>query len=216
MPRESQRPLRADAERNRRLIMRTAEEMFARRSALVPLNEIAHQAGIGVGTVYRRFPDLQALIQAMFVERFTGFVQLATAASQQAEPGQALRHYMLEAAQLRARDHALDVVVANADTDAEPLAQLRDELAHLVDGLASRATTTGAVREDFTSADVYAFIYMIGAVADRTDDIAPDAWRRYADVLLAGFGLMPAPSEHTVSMSDGQLRKARPRPPDSI
>jgi AcrR family transcriptional regulator len=195
--------------------MRTAEGMFAQRSALVPLNEIAHQAGIGVGTVYRRFPDLQALIQAMFIERFTGFVQLATAAAQQPEPAQALRHYLLEAAQLRARDQALDVIVANADTDAEPLAQLRDELAHLVDDLASRATTAGAVRQDFTSADAYAFIYMIGAAADRTHDIAPDAWRRYADVLLTGFGLPQSLSEHT-AMSDGQLRKVRPQPPDAV
>lgn len=216
MPRESQRPLRADAERNRQLIMRTAADMFAQRSALVPLNEIAHQAGVGVGTVYRRFPDLQALLQDMFIERFTGFVRLATAAAQQPEPARALRHYMLEAAQLRARDQALDVILANADTDVEPLAKLRDELAHLVEGLASRATATGAVREDFTSADVYAFIYMIGAVADRTDDIAPDAWRRYADVLLMGFGLAQAPAAQTVGMSDDQLRKARPRPPDPI
>ncbi|WP_371549157.1 TetR family transcriptional regulator [Streptomyces sp. NBC_00554] len=209
---ETHRPLRADAERNRRLIMETADRMFAQRGPAVTLNEIAREAGVGVATVYRRFPDLQTLIDALFTERFTEFLQLATAAEEQPDPGRALRHYMIEAAQWRARDRALEFVLANASIDTRPIAEMRDHLGRLVDGLAERAVAAGAVREDFASADVYAFFYMVGAVADRTQDVAPDAWRRYAEVLLTGFGLEEAPAAHTSAMTDGQLRRAWPKP----
>ncbi|MGW6407165.1 TetR/AcrR family transcriptional regulator [Streptomyces vinaceus] len=213
MTRESVRPLRADAERNRQLIMQTAARLFAERGATVPLNEIAREAGIGVATAYRRFPDLQALLDALFTERFTTFLDLASASERTADPGQALRHYLLEAAQWRARDRALEVILANADVEAEPIAVMRDDLARRVEGLAERAAAAGAVRADFAGADVYAFLHMVGAVADRTQGIAPDAWRRYAEILLIGFGLEPEhAAAHAPAMTDRQLRHTWPRP----
>ncbi|MER5523977.1 TetR family transcriptional regulator [Streptomyces sp. NPDC002677] len=209
---DTQRPLRADAERNRRLIMETADSLFARRGTVATLNEIAHEAGVGVGTVYRRFADLQALIDALFTERFTTFLGLAAAAERHQDPGQALRHYLLEAAGWRARDRALEVILAHADVSAEPITKLRDELGRHVDGLAERAVAAGAVREDFAAADVYAFLLMIGTVADRTADAAPDAWRRYAELLLTGFGLTPAPAPHPPAMTDAQALQIWPKP----
>ncbi|MFJ3903948.1 TetR/AcrR family transcriptional regulator [Streptomyces sp. NPDC090025] len=178
----------------------------------MPLNEIAREAGIGVATTYRRFPDLQSLIDALFTERFTTFLHLASASAQQPDPGQALRHYLLEAARWRAGDQALEVVLANASVEAEPVARMRDDLARLVEGLAERAVAAGAVRGDFAAADVYAFLYMVGAVADRTHDIAPDTWQRYAEVLMIGFGLATGPAAHTTAMTDGQVRRTWPSP----
>ncbi|MEU2621141.1 helix-turn-helix domain-containing protein [Streptomyces sp. NPDC007157] len=212
MTRETQRPLRADAERNRRLIMDTANRMIAQRGAVVTLNEIAHEAGVGVGTVYRRFADLQALVDALFAERFSTFLGLAAAAEEHTDPGLALRQYLLETARWRAGDRALDVVLAHADLDTGPLAAMRDELGGHVDGLVARAVAAGAVRADFASSDVYAYLYMVGAVVDRTHDIAPDAWRRYAEVLLIGFGLEQAPTADTAAMTDAQIRRTWPRP----
>ncbi|MCX4911208.1 TetR/AcrR family transcriptional regulator [Streptomyces sp. NBC_00878] len=213
MTRETQRPLRADAERNRRLIMETADRMFAQRGSAVTLNEIAREAGVGVATVYRRFPDLQTLIDALFTERFTTFLELAAEAEGQPRPGQALRHYLLAAAQWRAGDRALDVILANASMDARPIAQMRDDLGRHVDGLVEAAVAAGAVREDFASSDVYAFLHMIGAIADRTEDIAPEAWRRYAEALLMGFGLERGPAAHTSAMTDAQILRTWPTAP---
>lgn len=186
--------------------------MLAERGFGVTLNEIAREAGVGVGTVYRRFPDLQALIDALFTERFTTFQQLAVAAAGEPEPGRALRRYLLDAAQWRAQDRALEGILTNASIAAGPIARMRDELGHAVDGLVERAVAAGAVRPDFASADVYNFLFIAGAVADRTRDVAPDAWRRYADVLLAGFGFEPAGAPETPAMTDEQLRRAWPRP----
>ena len=209
---DTQRPLRADAERNRRLIMTTADRLFAQRGATVPLNEIAREAGLGVGTVYRRFPDLQSLVDALFTERFTMFLHLATTAAEQPDPARALRQYLLAAAQWRSEDRALEVVLANASVDTNPVARTRDQLGRLVDGLAERAVTAGAVRKDFVSADVYAFLNMIGAVADRTHEVAPHAWRRYAEVLMVGFGLEGATADGTSALTDEQLLDSWPKP----
>jgi AcrR family transcriptional regulator len=209
--RDPERPLRADAERNRRLILDTADRMFAERGFGVTLNEVAREAGIGVATVYRRFPDPQALIDALFTERFSTFRRLAAAAAEEPEPGRALRRYLLDAADWRARDRALEDILANASIDAEPIARMRDDLGHAVDELVDRAVAAGAVRDDFASADVYTFLFITGAVADRTRGVAPHAWRRYADALLAGFGLTAGPAPQT-AMTDEQLRQAWPRP----
>jgi len=192
--------------------MTTADRLFARRGATVPLNEIAREAGLGVGTVYRRFPDLQSLVDALFTERFTMFLHLATTAADQPDPARALRQYLLAAARWRSEDRALEVILANASVDSNPVARTRDQLGRLVDGLAERAVTAGAVRKDFVSADVYAFLNMIGAVADRTHDVAPDAWRRYAEVLMVGFGLEGATADGTSALTDEQLLDSWPKP----
>jgi AcrR family transcriptional regulator len=209
---EPDRLLRADAERNRRLILETADRMFAQHGAGVTLNEIAHEAGLGVGTVYRRFPDRQALIDTLFTERFTAFGRLAADAAREVEPSRALCRYLLEAAEWRARDRALDDILANASITEPSIARMRDELGRAVDGLVERAVSAGGVRGDFSSADVYTFVFIVGAVADLTRDVAPDAWRRYAEVLLTGFGLRQFPASGTVAMTDDQLRQAWPQP----
>ncbi|MER5437761.1 helix-turn-helix transcriptional regulator [Streptomyces sp. NPDC002790] len=158
---------------------------------------------------------LQALIDALFTGRFTTFLRLADEAEQQPDPGRALLHYLLAAAQWRARDQALDIVLAHANLDAKPVSGIRDELGRHVDGLVERARAAGAVRDDFESADVYAFLYMIGAVADRTHAVAPDAWRRYTEVLLSGFGMDLPDAARTSAMTNGQVRQSWPEPTDA-
>src|SRR6266566_2146364 len=74
------RPLRRDAERNRQRILRAAAEVFTERGLQATLDDVARRAGVGVGTVYRRFPDKEALVEALFTERLdalAGFAELA-------------------------------------------------------------------------------------------------------------------------------------------
>ena len=63
------RPLRRDAERNRQRILAAAAEVFTSRGLQATLDDVAHQAGVGVGTVYRRFPDKESLVEALFEQR---------------------------------------------------------------------------------------------------------------------------------------------------
>src|SRR5438270_6695856 len=85
-----ERPLRKDAERNRRRILDAAAELFAERGLGVTLNDIAHHADVGVGTVYRRFPDKDVLIDALFEERVEEMIALAEEALQDADPWRGL------------------------------------------------------------------------------------------------------------------------------
>lgn len=211
MTRDRGLPLRADAQRNRRLILETADRLLAERGATITLNEIAHAAGVGVATVYRRFPDLAALFNALFIERFTTFQEYAEAAARIPDPGEALRRYLLDGADWRARDPALEHVLANASLETDPIGAMRDELGRAVDGLVERALSAGAVRDDFASADVYNFLFIVGALADRTREVAPDAWRRYAEILLAGYGLRSDRGPGAAAMTDDELRQAWPR-----
>src|SRR5215217_2448988 len=84
------RPLRADAERNRSRILADAAEAFAERGLDVSLDDIAAHAGVGVGTVYRRLPDKDALIDALFEAKIDAAVALADAALQVEEPWEGL------------------------------------------------------------------------------------------------------------------------------
>jgi AcrR family transcriptional regulator len=211
---ESGTPLRADAARNRRLVLTTADRLFARDGLEVTLNDIAHEAGIGVGTVYRRFADKQALIDALFAERFEAFQDLAAGAAEDPDPGQALCRYLLDTAQWRARDRALEDIFARASVGTAPVHAMRAALALAVDGLVERAREAHAVDDDFASADVYTFLFMVGAVADRTRGVAPDAWRRYANVLLTGFGLRPAQATTAPALTDSELLQTWPAAPE--
>src|ERR1700710_870300 len=71
------RPLRKDAERNRERLLAAARELFASRGLEVTLNDIAHHAGVGVGTAYRRFANKEEVIDALFEE---GLQDMAAAA----------------------------------------------------------------------------------------------------------------------------------------
>src|ERR1700731_114153 len=74
------RPLRADAERNRAKILAAAAQVFAERGLEATLDEVANAAGVGVGTVYRRFPDKNALVGALFENAVDEFATLACTA----------------------------------------------------------------------------------------------------------------------------------------
>src|ERR1700712_3129718 len=90
------RPLRADAERNREAILCAAAEVYATQGTDVSLDEVARLAGVGVGTVYRRFPTKDELIDALFEARMTGYAEHAEAARLLAttEPRRAFRDHL--------------------------------------------------------------------------------------------------------------------------
>ena len=73
----SDRPLRRDAERNRQRILQAAAEVFAERGLSATMDDIAEHASVGVGTVYRRFPDKELLIDALFEERMARMLEVA-------------------------------------------------------------------------------------------------------------------------------------------
>ena len=181
-----ERPLRADAARNRELILQTARKCFAERGLSVTLNDIAHEAGVGVGTVYRRFADKDSLIEALLATKFEAMNEAAARAADEVDPREALRVYLMGVFEFRARDRALADAIVRAGKARPSIVQERDRLETQVSAIIERAETAGVVRVGFDYRDLPMLTSMVGAVADATRVHDPNAWRRYAEVLIEG------------------------------
>ncbi|WP_439692500.1 TetR/AcrR family transcriptional regulator [Curtobacterium sp. SP.BCo] len=181
-----ERPLRADAARNRELILQTARKCFAERGLSVTLNDIAHEAGVGVGTVYRRFADKDSLIEALLATKFEAMNDAAARAADEVDPREALRVYLMGVFEFRARDRALADAIVRAGKARPSIVQERDRLETQVSAIIRRAEAAGVVRVGFDYRDLPMLTSMVGAVADSTRAHDPNAWRRYAEVLIEG------------------------------
>jgi AcrR family transcriptional regulator len=216
----SERPLRRDAERNRQRIVDTAGVLFAERGLGVSLDEIARHAGVGVGTVYRRFPDKEQLIDALFEDRLAEILRAATDSAEMSDPWEALAHFLERSMELQAKDRGLKELLIGTSTAHARIERAREQIRPIVTALLDRAQQAGAVREDIGVPDLMLLQHAIGESADYTREVAPEAWRRLLSIALDGLRPdrrrptpMPVPplSEEQVvcSMREWGLRRRR-------
>lgn len=182
-----QTPLRRDAQHNRDRIVQAARELFAARGIEVTLNDVAHYAGVGVGTVYRRFPDKDLLVAEVLEARLAQVGELIKTAADDPDPWRGLTGFIFRSLELQATDRALSDVVLGAPTGAERLAELRAEMVPIAAGIIERARTAGELRADFDVSDLPVVMLMIRTAVDLTRDTSPDAWRRFAQIVLQGL-----------------------------
>ena len=211
------RPLRRDAERNRRRILEAAAEAFAQRGLGVTMDDIAEHAGVGVGTVYRRFPQKELLIEALFEERVAELVGMAEEALEEDDPWQALLGFTERAQALQARDRGLKELLLSTAHGRERIASVRERLSPIVEQLVRRSQASGQLRPDVEVTDFPLIQIMLGAVVDVTRDVAPDTWRRtlaiIADGLRAGDHNTPLPAPALDPQQvDHTMRSWRPSP----
>jgi AcrR family transcriptional regulator len=190
MPR---RPLRRDAERNRRRILDAAEDLFAQRGLTVTLNDIAHHAGVGVGTVYRRFPDRTQLIESLFERKVEEIVELLEQACGEEDPWRGLASFLERLMEHQSRNIALRELMIAGNEGCERIARIRSRLTPLAIQLMQRAKERGELRADAEVSDLAIIQLMLGAVIDGAQRVAPDLWRRYLDILLQGLQADPQP-----------------------
>ena len=197
------RPLRADAERNRQRILDAARTLFAERGVDVSVEEIAAAACVGIGTFYRRFPDRETLVEAVFATKMEQVVQVARDALEIEDPWEAFRTFVVTVARMHARDRGLKSVTLSADRGQKQVAEFRAAIQPLAQQLLERAKAAGALREDVTSFDIPMIYQAVGAIADRTRDVAPDYFERTLTLLVDGLARertptpMPAPPLET-------------------
>lgn len=183
------KPLRRDAERNRQLILRAASELFAQRGLAVSLDDVAAHAGVGVGTVYRRFPSRDAIVDELFRERVGELVANGERALEiaQDDPWQGIVQLLSGYLEIQAGDRAFGpVVLTNAHGRGE-LDAARLRLKPIVDELVDRAQAAGVLREDFVTTDMPALILMLATLQNAARDVSPDAWRRQLAIVLDGL-----------------------------
>lgn len=193
--RDSAAVLRRDAQRNRDRILEAAGELFAQRGINVTLNEVAHYAGVGVGTVYRRFPHKDALVAEVFESRLAEVAVLVRAAGENPDPWQGLVGFLYGSLELQATDRALGDILLGAPLAVERLRQMRAEMVPIAAELVERARKAGQLRADFDTSDLPVLLLMLRTALEITRDTAPQAWRRFAEITLQGLRPPGSPVE---------------------
>ena len=182
-----ERPLRRDAERNRQRILQAAAEVFTQRGLDATLDDVARQAGVGVGTVYRRFPDKESLVAELFADRIDAMVGVAEQALAAPDPWQALVSYLEYAAETMASNIGLRQLMMFATYGKDRVAYAREQMRPVVGKLVERAQEAGMLREDFRATDVPLIAYMLAAAAEYAGHVEPEVWRRYLAIIIDGL-----------------------------
>ncbi len=211
------RPLRRDAERNRQRILRAAAEVFNERGLEVSLDEIARHAGVGVGTVYRRFRTKEELIEALFMERLDSVAAIADQALTDPDPWSGLVSFIEHMAEIMAGDLGLRQILTFATYGRDLVAVARQRNAPLLERLVARAQEAGLLRADLRQSDVMFIVFMLTEAAQLAQAASPDIWRRYLTLFLDGLqpgreGITPLPVAALLPEEmEKSLRQAAPR-----
>ena len=142
---------------------------------------------MGVGTVYRRFPDKDALIDALFEDKIDRIVELASDALEIEDPWEGLVTFMRGMCRMQAEDRGLKDALLLRGRGRERLAAARERIAPRALKLFARAQEAGAVRADLGPFDVPMLHLCVGLIADRTRDVAPDYWERILTIVIDGI-----------------------------
>ena len=191
----SEPALRKDAERNRQRILEAARELFAERGLGVTLNDVAHHAGVGVGTVYRRFPDKEVLIDTLFQEHLDEWARIYEEGLTDPDPWHAVVSTHERALELWAHNRGLKEILLGSPQASKRATQQRMQLHPLAAKLIERAQAAGEIRADATTQDYGVVLLMVGAVMDAAEDVNPELWRRYARIALQGLRPQGTPLE---------------------
>lgn len=182
-----EKPLRRDAERNRALILEAARAAFAEDGLDVGLHEIAKRAGVGVGTVYRRFPDKETLVEALFENSIDDAVATAERALEEDDAFTGLQMFLRASCQLQADNRGLHEVIFHGASGPRIAAGARERIAPLVMQLVARAQEQGTVRRDLAPYDVGMMRNMIGRFIDTGGPIAAEVWPRLLAIAIDGL-----------------------------
>jgi AcrR family transcriptional regulator len=192
--RPASRRLRADAERNRTAILAAAQEVFAAQGLEAPLVEIAARAGVGIATLYRRFPDRQQLVAAALAGKITQYAEAAGLALAVADPWAGFASFAEQACQMQADDRGLSDLLCMTLPAGEHVERLRRQANDQVVELIDRAKAAGQLRADFVGEDLLLLLIANAAIMHVTRNDAPHTWRRFVALLLDAFRQHDAPA----------------------
>ncbi|GAA2524090.1 TetR/AcrR family transcriptional regulator [Streptomyces longisporus] len=194
-------PLRSDAERNRERITVAARKVFARDGLGASMASVAREAGVGIATMFRRFPTKEELVDAVFLDRMDAYAQAVAVALDDPDPWHGFVGYIETACAMQAADSGFADVLTTTFPTAKALERRRNEAYEGMVELINRAKATGRLREDFDSSDLVLLHMANAGVVNATGAAAPDAWRRVVALLIQSFeaparGPLPASPGH--------------------
>lgn len=201
----SERPLRRDAAENRQRLLDAATEVFAEHGLEGSVEEVARVAGVGMGTLYRRFPTKQDLIDTLVGDLRRELAARARAAAT-ATDGTGLERLLFSAGELQAGSQAfLSRLWDHSDAELGAMTAFRSTLRELL----GQAQNAGRVRPDVVSTDVWVLLWSLRGVIETTRAVAPNAWRRHLELMIAG--LRPVRGRFATTLDERPLSEANAR-----
>ena len=177
------RRLRADAERNRTRLLDAARSAFASGQSSVPLDQIARDAGVGIGTLYRHFPTREALVEALYRKELDDLCASAAALLATRSPQRALRAWMDRFADyVAAKREMADALRAVYASGAVSVSQARGRLTAAVQVILDAGRADGTLRDDVRADDVVAMI--VGMFTATSTDGGREQLERMFELLL--------------------------------
>ncbi|MHB8470258.1 MAG: TetR/AcrR family transcriptional regulator [Gaiellaceae bacterium] len=200
---------RSDARRNHARLLAAARAVFGADGPHASLAEIARQAGVGIGTLYRHFPSRQELVAALFEDESAKWHAVGRTALGLDDAAGALRYYFDQLLALQAGNRWLHIVLR--ERPESELAESQAEMVRLTEALLERVRAAGVVRPDFTLADLAAMFWSFEALLEVTADIAPGAWRRQLGFVLDGLRPAAATAAAAPPLTAAELERASER-----
>jgi AcrR family transcriptional regulator len=201
-------PRRRDAQERRARLIVAAQREFAARGVDTSLEQIARDAGVAIGTLYRHFPTRLDLLMAAFEPRLQEFLDGANKALEMDDPWEGFVYYLENLFRVQAGDRGFNDFLSrrfpgNADTE-----RIHDQMCRQIEDVLTRAQGAGEARPDITQADIVNLIWSNGRIIDATSATAPNAWRRYLYLMLDAYRAERAHSLPEPPMTYEQLYDA--------
>jgi AcrR family transcriptional regulator len=183
----AEKPLRADARRNREKVLKAARAVFAEQGRDAQIDDVARRADVGVGTVYRHFPTKDALLQALSDETFESVASYAREALERDDPWEAFLDVMWFGGSKTAGDRGFsEILAASPNSMAPRTCPGEADLVVTVGELMRRCQEAGKMRPDALISDIPLLMCGVGN-ASGMDHPCPDAWRRHLGIVLDGL-----------------------------
>jgi len=183
------RPLRADAERNRKRLLEAAAAVFRERGLDVSVAEIAQRAGVGRGTLFRNFASKEDLITAIVVEHMHEFAARGRALLGSEDPGLALFEFLEHAIGRQQLDRALFDAVAETFLANPEIRAAQAEALEVLDQLVARAQEAGAIRTDVGAFDVLIMLKGVCAASSALGPLDVAIAERQLDLVRAALSV---------------------------
>ncbi|WIB77186.1 helix-turn-helix domain-containing protein [Curtobacterium sp. MCPF17_002] len=208
---QSRAPLRRDARERRARLVSSAQQEFAVRGVDASLEQVARDAGVAIGTLYRHFPTRLDLLTAAFEPRLREFLDGADAALQKTDPWDGFVSYLENLFRIQAGDRGFNDFLSRRFPDSAEIEQVHDRMCQQIEDVLTRAQDAGRVRPDIALADIVNLIWSNGRMIDATSTTAPDAWRRQLHLMLDAYRAERAHAIPEPPMTDDQLYAAMVR-----
>ena len=176
------KPLRRDAAQNRQRILAAASQVFADRGLDGSVEEVARVAGVGMGTLYRRFPTKDALIAELVRDLLTEVTIDARQALERYD-GHGLESFLYKASAHLASQRGCLARLWGASVAPDLVQEARALIAELL----RDAQVHGQIRSDVTATDITVILWSVRGVIETMQSVAPNGWRRHLGIVLDGL-----------------------------